>query len=84
VFDRFRNPDHDGPKWIGAKVVAGAAAGMLLSLGLCGLRTAFHFGTGIGVINLAAIVIFVLSFLLGLTGGVLLLVEAIVAMIKRK
>jgi hypothetical protein len=70
--------------WIGPKMMAGAVAGVLLSLGLCGAGTSLHFGNGMGVLRTVGLWLFLLSCLVLLIGMVVLVVEVVLAMVRKR
>jgi len=83
MFDQFKNKP-EAPAWIGPKVLIGAAAAMLLSFGLCGIGQGLLKGTGIGVLGMLGIYLFGLSVLAILVGGVITVVEIIIAIARGK
>lgn len=72
----------EGPRWIGPKMMAGAVAGLLLSLGLCGVGSALHFETGGSVLNTLGAGLFLLSCGVILLGVAVFIVELIITMAR--
>jgi hypothetical protein len=81
--EQLENNPRPEPKWYGARILAGSVAGILLSLGLCGLGSSFHLGTGIGVLSTLGIFLFFASILGIVVGVITLIIEAIAAAARR-
>jgi hypothetical protein len=81
MFEQFEKQPKE-PMWIGPKMLAGGAAGFLLSLGLCGAGSAWGRDGAGGVIAMCGVAMFFLSALALVVGGIVFLVEFLYSSIR--
>jgi hypothetical protein len=88
VFDQFQNRHNrpGEPRWIGPKILTGAAAGLMLAGGLCGFgaiqpRGNEEFGGPVSVFGFGA---FLLSVIVLLIGALVFVVELFLSARREK
>ncbi|SEG65144.1 hypothetical protein SAMN05421819_4013 [Bryocella elongata] len=87
MFDQFQNRNNrpGEPRWIGPKILAGAAVGLLVAAGLCGAgslqgRGNEEFG---GPMSMIGFGVFLLTVVVLLIGGLVFVVELILSARRR-
>ena len=79
MFEQFSNSGKNDPRWIGLRVLAVGAAGLLVSLGFCGVGATIHSSNGVARLTFIGFWLFVASTLLMLLAVVVTIIEALVS-----
>lgn len=82
MFDEFQKPGGYEPRWIGARILAGGAVGLLIALGLCGVGSVVNSQHGLSVVNVLAFYLFLASCLAVVVAAVTTIFEVIVMVVR--
>jgi uncharacterized membrane protein len=82
LFEQYQKSGHHEPKWIGVKLLAGGAVGLLLSLGLCGIGAVVHSSDRLGAFTLGGFYLFLVSCATMVLAVLVVVIELVIAGIR--